>query len=588
MPGVRCPITSYFPDGQHNVTNDDKTFHRDPAPSTRQSAAVGPYPPIVGFRIKSVHGEGGMARVYLANDESLDRMVAIKMMSSELSADSEFRIRFDNEAKIVAKFRHPNIVSVHASGEIDAAKYIVMEFVNGGNLFDRLSSGSIEEAEVIDFARQLADALAYSHERGIIHRDIKPGNILFTDDNTPVLTDFGIAKSTLNENASLTKVGMVMGSLQYMAPEQARGMAVTDRTDIYSFGVVIYEMLTGDLPTTTLVDAETEDAVRSNLSGNRKDIVELVCSCLQFSPEQRPAAAQCLEKLNSITQAMQSTNRWADPGPKAVAIAASGFLMVIAAGLVLAAFGNPPFAADNAVHTWFASFAEPIQEPVQHSFDVEPQSATLYLNGLSIDNFLDLRPGIYEIVAINTGYFGRIIEVTVGNEPAATAITLESITLPAQAEFDRFVSAIESPQVMMGDTRNIIDPVLSAVLELKRLSFNKDVQEVTRLTRQLELLASFDDQAAAVSLYLAADSGILERDSTGLLPRLRASMDSGYALATFLDAIRLRDDLQALPAAPGTTRHVTYCDTMQRAYEQGLKEIARKFLDDENDCAMLR
>lgn len=529
-----------------------------------------------------------MARVYLANDESLDRMVAIKMMSSELSADSEFRIRFDNEAKIVAKFRHPNIVSVHASGEIDAAKYIVMEFVNGGNLFDRLSSGSIEEAEVIDFARQLADALAYSHERGIIHRDIKPGNILFTDDNTPVLTDFGIAKSTLNENASLTKVGMVMGSLQYMAPEQARGMAVTDRTDIYSFGVVIYEMLTGDLPTTTLVDAETEDAVRSNLSGNRKDIVELVCSCLQFSPEQRPAAAQCLEKLNSITQAMQSTNRWADPGPKAVAIAASGFLMVIAAGLVLAAFGNPPFAADNAVHTWFASFAEPIQEPVQHSFDVEPQSATLYLNGLSIDNFLDLRPGIYEIVAINTGYFGRIIEVTVGNEPAATAITLESITLPAQAEFDRFVSAIESPQVMMGDTRNIIDPVLSAVLELKRLSFNKDVQEVTRLTRQLELLASFDDQAAAVSLYLAADSGILERDSTGLLPRLRASMDSGYALATFLDAIRLRDDLQALPAAPGTTRHVTYCDTMQRAYEQGLKEIARKFLDDENDCAMLR
>lgn len=529
-----------------------------------------------------------MARVYLANDESLDRTVAIKMMSSELSADSEFRIRFDNEAKIVAKFRHPNIVSVHASGEIDATKYIVMEFINGGNLFDKLTSGSIEEAEVIDFARQLADALAYSHERGIIHRDIKPGNILFTDDNTPVLTDFGIAKSTLNDNTSLTKVGMVMGSLQYMAPEQARGIAVTDRTDIYSLGVVIYEMLTGDLPTTTLVDAETEDTVRSNLSGNRKDIVDLVCSCLQFSPEQRPAAAECLEKLNSIIQAMQSTNRWAGPGPKAVAVAASGFLLVIAAGLVLAAFGKPPFAADNAFHSWFASFAEPIQEPVRHSFDVEPQSATLYLNGLSIDNILELRPGIHEIVAINAGYFGRVIEVTVGNEPATTAITLESITLPVQAELDRFVSAIESPQVMMGDTRNIIDPALSTILELKQLIFNKDVREVTRLTQQLELLASFDDQAAAVSLYLAADSGILERDSAGLLPRLRASMDSGYALATFFYAIRLRDDLQALPAAPGTARHVTYCNTMQRAYEQGLKEIARKFLDDENDCAMLR
>ena len=124
--------------------NDDKTFHRESAPPTRQSKTVEPSPRIEGFRIESVHGEGGMARVYLATDKSLDRMVAIKMMSSELSADSEFRIRFDNEAKIVANFRHPNIVSVHASGEVGGAKYIVMEFVDGGTLLDRLSAESTD------------------------------------------------------------------------------------------------------------------------------------------------------------------------------------------------------------------------------------------------------------------------------------------------------------------------------------------------------------------------------------------------------------------------------------------------------------
>jgi len=108
------------------VTNDDKTYHREPVAPTRQSMTTEQFPRIDGFRIESVHGEGGMARVYLAKDRSLDRMVAIKMMSSELSGDSEFRTRFDNEAKVVAKFRHPNIVSIYASGEAEATKYIVM------------------------------------------------------------------------------------------------------------------------------------------------------------------------------------------------------------------------------------------------------------------------------------------------------------------------------------------------------------------------------------------------------------------------------------------------------------------------------
>ncbi len=568
--------------------NDDKTFRRETVPPTRQSTPVEPLPRIEGFRIESVHGEGGMARVYLAKDRSLDRMVAIKMMSSELSVDPEFRIRFDNEAKIVAKFRHPNIVSVHASGEVDASKYIVMEFVNGGNLIDRLSSGSLEEAEVVNFARQLADALAYSHERGIIHRDIKPGNILFTEDSTPVLTDFGIAKSTSNDQVSLTKVGGVMGSLRYMAPEQARGMTVTDRTDVYSFGLVIYEMLTGGLPTKALVDSEAEDLVRSSLLGNRKDLVELVCGCLQLSPEQRPSAEECLEQLNSIRRAMQSTNRWADPGPKAVAFAASGLLAVTAAGFALAALGKPPFAASNVIHSWVSSFVQPILEPVRHTFNVVPQSTTLFLNGRSIDNNIELTPGNHDIVAVNVGYFGRVVAITVGDEPATTAVTLEPIMLPAQAELGRFVSAIEAPQVMMGDMRNIIDPALRAVLELKQLVDKEDTREAARLTQQLELLASLDDQAAAVSLYLAADSEILERDSTGLLPRLRASMESGYALATFWYAIRLREELRAEPVAPGTSRHVNYCETMRRAYEQGLREIARQYLDSEVECGMLQ
>jgi hypothetical protein len=191
-------------------------------------------------------------------------------------------------------------------------------------------------------------------------------------------------------------------------------------------------------------------------------------------------------------------------------------------------------------------------------------------------------------VAINTGYFGRIVEVTVGDQPATTAVTLAPITLPTPAELGRFTSAIEAPRVMIGDMRNIIDPALRAVLEIKQLLDREDTQEAARVTQQLELLASFDDQAAAVSLYLAAESEILERDSTGLLPRLRNAMESGYALATFWYAIRLREALLEDRIAPGEFRHVIFCQTMQRAYEQGLREIAGDFLESEVECGMLQ
>jgi len=347
------------------VTDEDKTQKRVIDAPTQKLTPGDSLPVFAGYEVKGIQGEGGMAKVYLAVDPRLDRMVAIKMISSELSSDSDFRTRFRNEAKIVAQFRHPNIVCVYASGEIDDAQYIVMEFIDGGNLRERLASGALAQAEAIDVARQMADALSYSHARSIIHRDFKPANILFTEDHTPILSDFGVAKSAAPEQDPLTRVGVVIGSIAYMSPEQARGEAITDRIDIYSFGRVLYEMLTGELSPRALADADVEEKVRPALINHSPELVDLVCRCLRPDPAERPSAEECRQCLDTIGQSMLS-----EPKPfgswglrKTMAVVGS-VILIIALGITLAFFGKPPATPTTSIM-------------VTHIFDVDPPSATL-------------------------------------------------------------------------------------------------------------------------------------------------------------------------------------------------------------------
>jgi hypothetical protein len=210
---------------------------------------------IPGYDIKSVVGRGGMSTVFVAVQESLGRDVALKVMNPTFVTDGEFQKRFLNEGRIVARLRHPNIVVIYDVGVHQRYHYLSMSYLPGGTLKERITS-DLSLSQKLAIVDKVADALAYAHARGIVHRDIKPQNILFDEDDSPVLTDFGIAKSA-SADTKITTTGTTLGSIPYMSPEQVRSAAVDHRADLYSFGVVFWELLTGELPYT----AETQFAL---------------------------------------------------------------------------------------------------------------------------------------------------------------------------------------------------------------------------------------------------------------------------------------------------------------------------------------
>lgn len=200
------------------------------------------------YEIREIIGEGGMAIVYRALDHRLNRDVAVKIMRDEMAADEEFRRRFCTESHAVAMLSHPNIVAVYDVSHNDNVEYIVMELVDGITLKQYMErKGIVAWKEVVHFTKQISKALAHAHERGIIHRDIKPQNIMLLRDGTIKVGDFGIAAL---ENEVYENNGEAIGSIHYIAPEQARGECPDARSDIYSLGVMMYEMLTGGLPFT--------------------------------------------------------------------------------------------------------------------------------------------------------------------------------------------------------------------------------------------------------------------------------------------------------------------------------------------------
>jgi len=199
------------------------------------------------YEIVKTIGEGGMANVYLANDTILDRKVAVKVLRGDLSADDKFIRRFEREALSVSNLSHPNIVEVYDVGVEDGSHYIVMEYIEGKTLKQLLKKReSLTLSEVIDIMTQLTDGIAHAHDSYIIHRDIKPQNIMIEDDGRIKITDFGIAMA-LNAT-QVTQTNSVMGSVHYLPPEQASGKSATIKSDIYSLGIMMYELLTGNVP----------------------------------------------------------------------------------------------------------------------------------------------------------------------------------------------------------------------------------------------------------------------------------------------------------------------------------------------------
>jgi serine/threonine protein kinase len=201
---------------------------------------------IPGYRILRPVGEGGMASVFLAVQESLDREVALKVMAPALAANAEFTDRFLKEGRITAKLAHPNLVTVFDIGSHGTVYYLAAEYIPGGTLKEKIDAG-LSVADSIEVVCDVARGLHFAHDMGIVHRDVKPGNVLFKADDTAVLADFGIAKA-MDAKGGATMAGSSIGTPDYMSPEQARAEQVDGRSDLYSLGVMFYEMLTGEAP----------------------------------------------------------------------------------------------------------------------------------------------------------------------------------------------------------------------------------------------------------------------------------------------------------------------------------------------------
>ncbi len=203
------------------------------------------------YRLDNKMGEGGMATVYCGTDTLLRRRVAIKVLRAQYASDEEFVRRFYQEAESAARLSHPNIVNTYDVGHEGETYYIVMELVDGPSLAEIIAAdGRLPEPVAIDYAAQICNGLAYAHRQGLLHRDIKPANILITKDDVVKLSDFGIARAMSQQTMAMTRPGLVMGSVYYLSPEQAQGLELHETSDLYSVGVVLYQMLTGKLPYT--------------------------------------------------------------------------------------------------------------------------------------------------------------------------------------------------------------------------------------------------------------------------------------------------------------------------------------------------
>jgi len=335
--------------------------------SLEKGTRLGPY------EIQSAIGAGGMGEVYLANDTRLNRRVAIKILPPQWSSNPDMKARFDREAQIIAGLSHPHICTLHDIGHEGATDYLVMEYLEGQTLAERIAKGVLSVEEAVPIAAEIADALDRAHREGITHRDLKPGNVMLTKSGVKLL-DFGLAKqgepvqtaassqSVMPTRAEITMQGAIVGTMQYMAPEQLEGKDVTPQTDIFAFGAVLYEMLTGKKAFASDSQAGLISAIMTaappSISATQKiDLPALefaVRKCLQKDPANRwQSARDLMDHLRWSVQVIAPTVATAAPAPArtltpavAVVIVASLFAAIIVTALAVRHFLSSPAAEE--------------------------------------------------------------------------------------------------------------------------------------------------------------------------------------------------------------------------------------------------
>jgi serine/threonine-protein kinase len=337
-------LVSKYPEFEHQIRQKIKEFHKVDSlfdslvradESDFENVVVEPDlvgQKVGGFEIEEIIGRGGMGVVYLAHDTKLDRSVAIKSIPAKLANDSTTRMRFQREAKLLASLNHPNIAAIHDIIEQDESTgYLILEYVPGETLAQRIAREPLKLQEALSIGQQIAEAVSAAHEKSIVHRDLKPGNIKITPEGKVKVLDFGLAKISVDEGRSdeitVTQPGHIIGTPAYMSPEQARGKATDHRTDIWSFGCIIYQMLTGHSP----FESDTATDTLARIIERQPDwellpqetpenIRVLLRRCLEKDPDERlgdiaDAAIEIRETLNlpATTRAapVRALWRWA-------------------------------------------------------------------------------------------------------------------------------------------------------------------------------------------------------------------------------------------------------------------------------------
>jgi serine/threonine-protein kinase len=341
-------------------------------------------PQVSGYRVEALLGHGGMGVVYRAWHLRLGRVIALKMLLAGPCARRQELERFLREAEAVAALRHPNIVQVYDAGDVDGRPYFTMEFVEGGNLADRIHGAPQPARPAAALVATLAEAIHAAHQSGIVHRDLKPGNILLTQDGTPKVTDFGLARR-LESDGGLTLSGVPLGTPSYMAPEQARGQrqAIGPATDVYALGAILYEMLTGRPPfraesaTATLQQVVIDEPVsptRLNPQAPR-DLTTICLKCLAKEPSRRYASAAALaDDLRRFLRGepitarragrVERLARWARRSPAAAALLA--ITLLVAATML----GGAGWLIGRQIFT-----ARAVQEDLREAEQWQQQSA---------------------------------------------------------------------------------------------------------------------------------------------------------------------------------------------------------------------
>ncbi len=288
------------------------------------------------YAIESLLGSGGMGEVYRARDTRLDRAVALKVLPEDLAADTAHHARFQREARIISSLNHPHVCALHDIGQHESQHYLVLELLEGETLAARLTRGALSQGQAVRVGAQIADALAAAHRHGLVHRDLKPANVMLTPSGVKLL-DFGLAKPVSTEvvvtplsatvvgGAPATAEGQIVGTLQYMAPEQVQGLPTDARTDIFALGAVLYEMLTGrtafaaPTPAGLIASILRSDppAVSASVPGTPGSLDAVIERCLAKEPGDRWQSAHDV-KLQLEWLQSHATGAVASPPPTAV------------------------------------------------------------------------------------------------------------------------------------------------------------------------------------------------------------------------------------------------------------------------------